>query len=73
LYAWCFRKFTDDPTYTKFSWLLDEMKNVKLSEYSQYYDKERMQAVTDETSRLAREGLVPDDLSEKYRELIARL
>jgi len=45
MYAWCFRKHTDDPTYRDFDWLLAEMPNVKGTDYSQYYDRERMESV----------------------------
>jgi len=47
----------------------DELKSVSQTDYSQYYDLERMQAVQAESQRLAREGLVPDEIVKKYREI----
>lgn len=70
LFAWCYRKSTDDPEYNSFNWLLEEMGSVKQTDYSQYYDQERMEAVTEESMRLFREGLVPDVVVQKFREII---
>lgn len=72
LFAWCFRKATDDPEYHSFDWLLDEMKSVNQTEYSQYYDLERMESVLKESIRLTETGLVPDVLTEKYKEILGQ-
>lgn len=70
LFAWCMRRGTDAPDNTPFTWLLDELKAVSLSNYSQYYDRARMNAVLDETRRILREGSVPPALLEKYRDIM---
>lgn len=56
MFAWCHRKATDEQGAIEFEWLLREMPNVKETDYSQYYDFERMQAVKKESERIAREG-----------------
>lgn len=65
LFAWCSRNATDKQE-EQFGWLLKEMPNLRGSEYSQYYDLERMQAVTDEAYRLAKEKTVPRDLVDLF-------
>lgn len=56
MFAWCYRNATDKQDNEAFNWLLKEMPNVKPTEYSQYYDLERMQSVMDESKRLLKEG-----------------
>ncbi len=68
LFAWCMRKATDDKSFTTFEWLLEELSSVKQTDYSQYYDLERMSAVQTESIRLAREGLVPDTVQKAAQE-----
>src|SRR5262249_24537334 len=63
------RYATDNPDWKELEWLLKEMPSVKETSYSQYYDRERMEAVTSESYRLAREGAAPREIIEKYREL----
>lgn len=51
------------------------MPNLRGTDYSQYYDLARMQAVRDETYRLAKEGQVPSDIVEMFvetRELLKK-
>jgi hypothetical protein len=69
LFAWCIRKATDDPSYTNFAWLLDELKSVKQSVYAQYYDRQRMTEVSEESVRLANEGETPQDIVDMARDL----
>lgn len=66
LFAWCIRKATDDPTFTRFEWLLAEMPNVKQTDYSQYYDRERMESVMAQTEAIMRDGL-PEELMSLVR------
>ena len=57
LFAWCIRKATDDPSFKSFEWLLAEMPNVKQTDYSQYYDRARMQSVMETMETHLRNGL----------------
>lgn len=66
MFAWCLRNATDKQDTQAFTWLLDEMPNVRATDYSQYYDLERMKAVQDESHRLAREGKAPTEIVEMY-------
>jgi hypothetical protein len=47
LYAWCFRKGSDIGAdgMRPFEWLLEDLRQVQLSEYRQYYDRERLESV----------------------------
>jgi hypothetical protein len=61
----------------RIAWLDNEVQSVLATEYSQYYDKERMQAVLNDSQRqytTMRAGLVSDfvALAEKYCEYFAR-
>jgi hypothetical protein len=69
LYAWCIRKNTDQPDAQSFTWLLDEMRAVKGTEYSQYYDRERMEAVMADSRRMVSEGLIPETAIKAFREI----
>ena len=69
LYAWTIRKGTNEPDYAGFHWLLSELSSVKTTDYSQYYDLDRMQSVLDQSSQFVRYGAVPDEIVEKYREI----
>jgi len=66
LYAWVLRKANNDPSYKEYHWLLDELQNVKTTDYSQYYDLERMQSVMVQMDDFIRDG-IPDDLLKKFR------
>lgn len=66
LYAWTLRKANNDPSYKDFHWLLDELRNVKTTDYSQYYDLERMQSVMDQMDDNIRNG-IPEELLRKFR------
>jgi hypothetical protein len=67
LYAWTIRKSTNDPCYEGFHWLLDELRDVKTTDYSQYYDAQRMVSVIEQTYRFIEEKAVPEALIEKMR------
>lgn len=67
LYAWTIRKATNEPTYKGFHWLLDELRDVRATEYSQYYDAERMESVWAMTMENVREKKVPNHLLERAR------
>lgn len=69
LFAWCVRNATDKQDYESFSWLLKEMPNIRGTDYSQYYDLERMQAVRDESYRLAKELDVPAEIVDMAADL----
>lgn len=56
MFAWCRRKATDEQGHIEFDWLLREIPNVRETDYSQYYDLQRMKSVNDEARRLATEG-----------------
>ncbi|ODS00193.1 hypothetical protein AUC68_03570 [Methyloceanibacter methanicus] len=72
LFAWVIRKKHDDPTYDRFDWLFnEELMAVQMSEYVQYYDKQRMSDVTAESHRLAREGAVPTEVIQAYQRIYA--
>jgi hypothetical protein len=66
LYAWTLRKANNDPSYTEFHWLLDELRNVKTTDYSQYYDLERMQSVMNMMDENIRNKNVSDELLKKF-------
>ncbi len=68
MFAWCVRNATDKQDQVSFAWLLGEMPNVRGTDYSQYYDFERMKAVKDDSERIAREGGVPSHLVEMFAE-----
>jgi hypothetical protein len=46
LFAWCFRNATTEGGATPFEWVLEELRNVKLNQYSAFYDLNRMQSIT---------------------------
>lgn len=76
LFAWCWRRGSDIGLSGQrpFEWLLPEMRNVSQTEYSQYYDRERLQSVlnmaADEAKKL-KAGHNPGavELYERYRYL----
>jgi hypothetical protein len=72
LFAWCMRKATDDRDFKSFEWLLEELRSVNQTDYSQYYDLERMTAVQNETVRLIKEDLVPADVVRAFREIYGK-
>lgn len=67
LAAWCIRKCTDDPAYDQFNWLLAELRSVKQTDYSQYYDRDRMEAVWGQAEDLLKTGNIPPDLLTAFR------
>ncbi|MGB7257232.1 MAG: hypothetical protein WBD48_04065, partial [Pseudolabrys sp.] len=66
MFAWCIRNATDKQDETAFNWLLDEMPNVRGTEYSQYYDLERMQAVMNDSIGIVKKQGVTPELTELY-------
>jgi hypothetical protein len=69
LFAWCLRRGTNTPDDQPFSWLLEELRSVQLSKYAQYYDRERMSGVLEQSERIQRdEGLVRE-MTRIYAEL----
>lgn len=72
LFAWCFRKNSDEPDSKAFEWLLAEMPNVSEATYSNYYDLERMKSGLDEAIRIAKAGEVPAQFELLYAEIQRR-
>jgi hypothetical protein len=79
LFAWCIRAGTNIGTSGErpFEWLLPELNRVYQSEYSQYYDEERLTALMQDVEQQANEirtDLNPAsiELYEKYRDLWER-
>ena len=70
LFAWCIRDATDIQGAGQFEWLLDELRSVSLSDYSQYYDRERMVWILEQRNEMARAGPLPIHIRDKYQELI---
>ncbi|MER9474373.1 DUF3800 domain-containing protein [Mesorhizobium sp. M0520] len=69
LWAWCLRRSTDDPSFKEFEWLLPEMTNVKQTDYSQYYDEDRMLNVIDQSREMLQQGLIPQGVSTIYAKI----
>jgi hypothetical protein len=70
MFAWCYRNATDKQDMEPYAWLLREMPNVRPTDYSQYYDLERMQSVMDDAQRLLKEGKIKTEIMEIYRETL---
>jgi hypothetical protein len=71
MFAWCLRNSADKQEPDSFAWLRQEMPRVRGTDYSQYYDEERLRAVMAETQRLLREGDPPKEFVEIYAETLA--
>jgi hypothetical protein len=69
LFAWCIRKATDKQGENGFEWLLAELKNVKTTDYSQYYDLDRMKAVMVDSVRMVREEKQSDERLKRYSQI----
>lgn len=69
LYAWCFRRNSDNPQTPAFTWLINELRNVKQSNYACYYDKHRMKDVMLESKRIVENGEIPNHLMSRYRQI----
>ena len=70
LFAWVIRKKHDDPSFDELDWLFnEELMSVDLSEYAQYYDKERLSEVMAESLRMARQGNLPEEISSAYKSI----
>lgn len=70
LFAWCFRRGTDNPGEESFAWLLDELKSVIQSEYCHFYDEERMQKVLKQGDEMISTGKIPRSIVEKCNEIL---
>lgn len=57
LFAWCIRRSFDVGGDPGFNWLLEEFRNIEGTDYSQYYDEERMKAVAKESWENSKDGL----------------
>jgi hypothetical protein len=57
LFAWCIRRSFDVGGDPGFNWLLDEFRDIQGTDYSQYYDEERMKAVSKDAWEQSRDGL----------------
>lgn len=68
MFAWCMRNATDKQDIEAYTWLLKEMPNVRGTDYSQYYDLERMKKVQAESERLVRENKAPTEIVDIYRQ-----
>lgn len=68
LYAWCIRKNSDVPGLETFGWLLPHLRNVRGSDYSSYFDKERMIDVLRQSNEELERG-VPKDLLDEYEKI----
>jgi hypothetical protein len=69
LMAWCIRNATDNPSQpSSFEWLLGEMPNLQSTDYSQFYDRERMEDVWRQTVDIIQNKSMPDEILKLYRE-----
>jgi hypothetical protein len=68
MFAWCWRKKCDDPSFNEIDWLLGELPDVRQTDYSQYYDLEQMQSVMKMTFDNLKAG-VPAHIVEKARQI----
>lgn len=71
LFAWCRRDATDKQNDDEFRWLLGDLQKVQETDYSQYYDLERMTNIMKESERIAREGSVPAEVRRLYADTYA--
>jgi hypothetical protein len=67
MFAWCTRREADGEDNT-FDWLLPEFTNIMRSEYSQYFDADRMRAAIELSDQQLREGNIDRELIKKYQE-----
>lgn len=65
LLAWSLRNGFDNPENRPFPWMVNELSNIVKTEYSQIYDRDRMESVMLEALRLEQDGL------DKYPDLAA--
>jgi hypothetical protein len=69
LFAWLLRNGFDNPKNRPFPWILDELSLIQETEYSQFYDKERMEAVLADARRQSCDGFVTREIMDKFREI----
>lgn len=67
LFAWCAREQADGGE-NSFDWLLAELRNVRRTEYSQYYDAERMKSVVRMSYEMLQENNIPQEFIKLYQE-----
>jgi hypothetical protein len=67
LYAWCFRRGTQDADSMQFTWLLDELRSVKANQYSQFYDAPRMEQVQKKSDEFFNSGKAKTLLAQYYK------
>jgi hypothetical protein len=72
LFAWWCRKKHTDVAFTTFDWVAELMSSIRISDYSQYYNRERMTSVLEMSYQNVRDGLVPLHLVEQFREFRAK-
>jgi hypothetical protein len=68
LFACCMRDATDKQDEGPFSWLLDEFNHLKTTDYSQYYDLPRLQAIMDSSEATVEKGEYNEELLQLYRD-----
>ncbi len=66
LFAWCFRRGTSKKVPTGYEWLLPELSAIGHSKESNFYSKERMLAIVEDSYK--RE--ITEEMVKKYRELL---
>jgi hypothetical protein len=52
MFAWCIRNGTEKPEDESLNWLIPELQNVVVSDYSQFYDEARMRAVLKQSDEI---------------------
>jgi hypothetical protein len=62
LFAWTLRNGFDNPDNRPFPWMVEELSNITETEYSQIFDKERMESVMNNSLPMQREGLLEGHL-----------
>ena len=68
LFAWWCRKKHTDPAFATFDWVAELISSIRVSDYSQYYDRERMISVLRMTQQNIDDGLVPKHLVDQIRQ-----
>jgi hypothetical protein len=67
LIAWVQRKDADDPNNRRFAWLDEVITKPYVTDYAQFYDRERLQSFLDEGRRMVRDGEIPIDIFRKHK------
>jgi len=70
LFAWCMRSSFDVGGDAGFNWLLEELRDIQGTNYSQYYDDARMKDVARDAYGQSRDGLARyPELGDMYKEI----